>query len=141
MILISIPGSGSTELTQMFGAFPIYLTEKNVGFPNKYPHGSLMNQISNLLYGYPKHEKLTATRRGENILVVETASEGIFGGARSTGDHEYNAARTADYRDGHNIHIRNPRLPDDLQPLTVLGGDSSSGDESVNRARKVTGTI
>src|SRR5436309_6888585 len=109
MILASIPAASQLveQLTQTFGKFPIYLTEKNVAFPRAYLHGSAIHQFSSLMYGWPRYEKLTLKFDGHNILVEETPSEGIYGGARSTGDHEHNAARTADWR-GMNIHIRNP---------------------------------
>src|SRR5216683_1182998 len=140
MILVSVPATAQEvqSLTQRFGEFPIHLTEQSgIALPYQCQHDSLMWHISNLVHvWYTPYKKLTVSFDGENVSIEETPSEGIFGGARSSGEQEHNKRRTADYRNEHTI-IRNPRLPDSVQPLTVTGGSASTSDADGDRNRKV----
>jgi hypothetical protein len=128
-------------LTQRFGEFPIHLTEQS-GIPLQYQcqHNSVMWHISNLVHAWTPYKNLTLSFDGENISVEETPSEGIFGGARSTGNQEHNKARTADYRNENTI-IRNPRLPDSAPLLAVTGGAASTSNTDVDSKRQMSGAV
>jgi hypothetical protein len=152
MVLTTIPATPSViePLTQVFGdTWPIHLTDKEDTFSQAPYQIALRGIPSSVLASSPlrpvlehvlRFGKITLALNGGAVEIFETPEPGVFGGARSTGDQQYNEARTADYRDEKTI-IRNPRLPDSVQPLTVTGGTASTSDADVDRKRKVIGPV
>lgn len=158
MILVSVPSTPQIieSLTKTFGEFPLRLTDNDLvslpdghrilrdtslgdyGFVGRHQILDANNPLLKIVE-YLRQHPITVRSQDQELTIEETSREGIFGGARTTGNYEYNKSRSADYRDENTI-IRNPRLPDSVQPLTVTGGAASTSGDS-DRKRQISGAV
>jgi len=119
MLLATIPATPSVveSLTKVFGdKWPIHLTDKEDTFSPATYEQALRGIPSSAQGSSPlrpvlehvlRFGKITLALNDGAIEIFETPEPGVFGGARSTGDYEYNRSRSIDWR-GLNSHIQNP---------------------------------